>query len=95
MYSKDITFCSGKGCPMKHACHRHLLKPTKEEYASYFVEVPYSKENKSCDHAWLADNPYYILMTNGITDNNKPDSFFKLKETFINYVESRNLIEKQ
>jgi len=95
MYSKDITFCSGEGCPMKHACHRYLLKPTKKEYASYFVEVPYDKENKSCDYAWLSDNPYHILITNNITDSdaNKVGSFSKLKELFINYVESRNLIE--
>ena len=47
----DITMCKGKDCPLKKKCYRY--KTTASEFRqSYFVDEPYDKKKKKCDHFW-------------------------------------------
>ncbi len=47
----DITKCSGVDCPLKSECYR-FLAPADEYWQSFFTEVPYDKEEKSCKEFW-------------------------------------------
>ena len=46
----DITMCEGINCPLKMKCYRFLAKP--DDLQSYFVDTPYDKETKQCEHYW-------------------------------------------
>lgn len=50
----DISMCEGTECPLKEECYR--FSAPKSMYQSYFVEVPYDKEQKKCDYYWKQDN---------------------------------------
>ena len=44
----DITMCSGKGCDLKHKCHRFSAKVS--DLQTYFKEPPI--KNGKCDMFW-------------------------------------------
>ena len=47
----DITMCKGGDCPLKEKCYRFTAKPS--EWAQvYFIEIPYNKNTKKCEHLW-------------------------------------------
>lgn len=45
----DITKCTGKNCPLKETCYR-FRSPANDMWQSYFVENPYSEEEKDCKY---------------------------------------------
>ena len=63
----DITMCDGGDCPLKQNCYRYLATPS-EFRQSYFVNLPYDKQEDTCQHFW--DNSLYnqIKNENKITD---------------------------
>lgn len=44
----DICMCTGKDCPFKSTCYRHIAKPSS--WQSWFSEPPIKGD--SCDHYW-------------------------------------------
>ena len=42
--------CSGNKCPLKKKCYRHTAP--KGMWQSYFTNVPYDKEKKTCEYYW-------------------------------------------
>jgi hypothetical protein len=55
----DITKCSGTGCPKKSKCFRFTA--TASEWGqSYFAEVPYDKEKKTCGYFWKIVKNYKV-----------------------------------
>ena len=46
----DIAMCSGKECPIKESCYRHLAKVGV--YQSYFLKPPYNKRKNKCEYYW-------------------------------------------
>ena len=47
----DITMCSGQDCPLKETCYRFAATPS-EFRQSYFLNIPYNKETKTCEYLW-------------------------------------------
>lgn len=45
--NSDITFCTGKSCPMKGNCFRYTAKAYGKR--DFFSEAPYEKTSGSCD----------------------------------------------
>jgi hypothetical protein len=43
----DITMCEGRDCPLKDHCYRHLASPSQRQ--SFFLNMPYNAETKTCD----------------------------------------------
>ena len=44
----DICMCKGDDFPLKKTCYR-VLAPQNEFRQSWFTEIPYNHEEKSCD----------------------------------------------
>jgi hypothetical protein len=55
----DISMCSGEqdtySCPRKDTCHRYTAKPNPYQQ-SYFMALPFDRENNICDHYWSNEN---------------------------------------
>lgn len=47
----DITMCPGTECPINENCYRFRARPSGM-MQSWFTNVPWNKETKSCDHYW-------------------------------------------
>ena len=47
----DITMCKGDKCPLRLNCYRFKAIPSKY-WQTYFTNVPYNKEFKSCEYFW-------------------------------------------
>jgi len=60
----DITMCSGADCPLKDNCYRYTANKN-EHRQSFFMNVPYNKEDCKCDHYW--DNTEYKSENNRLT----------------------------
>lgn len=45
----DITMCKGVNCPKKDKCFRYKAIPDNLRQ-SYFMDSPYDKEMKWCEH---------------------------------------------
>lgn len=50
----DITKCFGDkygaSCPLKESCYR--FKAPSSDRQSYFMNIPYDKKQKKCNHYW-------------------------------------------
>ena len=50
----DITMCSGQDCPLRETCYRFTATPS-EFRQSYFLNIPYNEETKTCEYEWKKD----------------------------------------
>ena len=50
----DIAKCEGTGCSLKETCYRFTATPS-EFRQSYFLNIPYNEETKTCEYEWKRD----------------------------------------